>query len=106
MNLETVQVRNRICKCFTRPGSHSCSCTCDRTPGTRIITNSQTHKNALALVPLLKPQINSQEGAASRQRSIPRTSMLFEGSSEDTGLLTHDWTFSLSLGAALHREDP
>jgi hypothetical protein len=61
-------------------------------------SNTQEH---MALVPLLKPQINSQEGAVTRQRSIPRTSMLFEGSSEDTGLLRHHWTFSLSLGAAL-----
>jgi hypothetical protein len=91
MNLETVQVRDRICKCFPRPGPHSCSCTWDRTNGTRSITISKTHKKPHALVPLLRPLRNSHQGADTRQRSNPRTSMLFLGSSEDTGL--HDWIF-------------
>jgi hypothetical protein len=32
-NPDTIQVRDRACEGFTRPGSDSCSCIWDRTPG-------------------------------------------------------------------------
>jgi hypothetical protein len=102
-----VQVRDRVCKDFTRPGSASCCCTWTEHLGTICITTIQTHQNPQAQVPPLRLLSHSQYGANTRQGSSPRISMLCEGSCEKTwgtwprpGLSAWTWVL-LCLGKFL-----
>jgi hypothetical protein len=64
-----VQVRDRVCKDFTRPGYVPCCCTGIEHLGTATI---QTHQNPQAQVSPLRYLSYSQDGATTRKRSSPR----------------------------------
>jgi hypothetical protein len=68
-----VQVSDRVCKDFTRPGSASCCCTGTEHLRTICITTIQTHQNPQAQVRPLRYLSYSQDGAATCRGAAPES---------------------------------
>jgi hypothetical protein len=94
-NPETVQVSDRVCEGFTRPGPDSWTCTSDRTPGDKKHSNHSITQEIQYSFPPLTPSKTRKPGSSHQIQEQPQAlhglwGVLWEG----------HWGYSVRAGVS------
>ena len=97
-NPETAQVRVRVCEGFTRPGPRCCSCTWERTPGTRRISPCQSPAvTTIPTPPCLTPETLTLGTCHQAEKKTQQPHLLLDHSSAFPRDLSPAWRESYGI---------